>query len=80
MDQIKSLSEALTAHALAGFPIASDEVLKDRESICLACTDWDKEAFMGLGRCLKCGCAGLKLKLSTSECPVGKWTAVPKSG
>lgn len=59
--------------AKAGFPIVSGEVLSERKGICAACEFWNADAFGGLGRCGKCGCSGVKLRLATSKCPLKKW-------
>ena len=59
-----------------GAPVVSEDQYKERAEACLACEFWDPEAFAGKGKCLKCGCSGVKLYLSTSKCPVGKWEAV----
>lgn len=59
--------------AKAGFPIVSGADLAERKGICVECEHWNAGAFGGLGRCGKCGCSGVKLRLATSRCPAGKW-------
>lgn len=57
----------------AGFPIVSGEDLELRKGVCATCEFWSANAFGGLGKCGKCGCSGVKLRLSTSGCPLKKW-------
>lgn len=59
--------------AASGFSMATDEQQAQRRSICDECPMWDATAFGGRGKCRKCGCGGLKLKLATEKCPLGKW-------
>lgn len=70
---IVSVVKAGAQWAKAGFPIVSGEVLSERKGICAACEFWNADAFGGLGRCGKCGCSGVKLRLATSKCPLKKW-------
>lgn len=60
------------------FSIISDELLKHRKEICEKCSYWDKNAYLGAGRCNICGCSGLKLYIPSSKCPLNppKWTEV----
>lgn len=61
--------KALATWAKAGFPVVSDAVLFDRSAHCSLCEFWDAAQ----GRCVKCGCFGLKHWLATERCPMGKW-------
>lgn len=72
-EPIVSVVKAGAQWAKAGFPIVSDEGFEERKRICLECEFWNAAAFGGLGRCGKCGCSGVKLRLATSKCPVEKW-------
>ena len=52
--------------------IASDKVIEERRNICKKCEHYTK---MGVYLCNKCGCiVEGKIRLSSSECPVGKWS------
>jgi len=77
--KLTSLSKSLASWASAGFTVVNDAQLAERHSICEACPFWEKDAFLGTGRCKKCGCSGVKLKLATSKCPIGKWDAINNS-
>ena len=59
--------------ALRGFKVVDAETYKRRAEICADCPHWKPDAAMGSGRCLKCGCSGVKLYLETSACPISKW-------
>jgi len=54
----------------AGFKTVDEELYNKRLLTCRECEHW-KEA--GIGRCMKCGCAGIKLWLATEKCPIDKW-------
>ena len=57
-----------------GIPIASKELLEERQAICKACEFWNSKALKGTGRCMKCGCSTwAKLRMATEKCPIGKW-------
>ena len=70
---IVSAAVAGAKWATAGFPIVSGEGLAERKRICAECEFWNAGAFGGLGRCGKCGCSGVKLRMATSRCPLKKW-------
>lgn len=72
-EPIVSVVKAGAEWAKAGFPIVSGGDFEARKKICASCEHWNADAFGGLGRCGKCGCSGVKLRLATSKCPVGKW-------
>ena len=67
---------AMGAYAMDGFRHASKEQHAERLAICNACEFWDAKARLGAGKCLKCGCAGAKLWIASSECPIKKWGRV----
>ena len=76
IDKIKSLSGALKDYAVAGFKNCTEEQYQQRLVICRGCEFFDPSGYMGAGKCNKCGCSGLKLKMGTSRCPIGKWEPV----
>lgn len=59
--------------AKAGFSIADETEVARRKASCTSCRYWNPTARLGMGKCLKCGCTSLKLKLATEKCPIGKW-------
>lgn len=63
------LVKSLVAWASAGFPTVDESTLQERSAQCAICPRWDARA----GRCLECGCAGLKHWLATERCPLGRW-------
>lgn len=70
----KSLGSALINWAKAGFRVVSDETFNQRHAICTGCDYWMGDgASIGLCKCGKCGCSGLKLFLPTEKCPIRKW-------
>jgi hypothetical protein len=75
-EQLKSLATAALEYAKSGFKDCPDKEYQERLAICGGCEFFDKAAFNGAGRCLKCGCSGLKLKLAISSCPIGKWQSL----
>lgn len=72
-EPIISVVKAGAKWAKAGFPIVSGEDFEKRKGICVECEHWNADAFGGLGRCGRCGCSGVKLRLATSRCPARKW-------
>jgi hypothetical protein len=56
-------------------PLANDATLATRDACILldGRPGWDHSAYGGIGRCRKCGCTALKLRLATAKCPLGKW-------
>lgn len=64
--------------AKQGFPLAGEEDLQKRLDICQACEYWSglKGGSLLSAGCRKCGCTGLKLALSTTSCPDGRWAAL----
>lgn len=60
----------------AGAPLASPETLAGRERVCHACDYWRPIAGTSATfHCAVCKCLALKLALTTSRCPLGKWLA-----
>ena len=75
--QLLGLAATSLDWAKSGFKVASDEQFKERMDFCNSCEFFDKEAFMGAGKCNKCGCRMLsKARMATSFCPINKWSAV----
>jgi len=73
----QSLWQATAAFARAGCPVTDFEEFSRRLTICTACPHWDPRGFVSSGRCRLCGCStSVKLRLSTSSCPAGKWSRV----
>lgn len=72
-DMAKSFSGAISKWAKSGFDTCTEEQYNDRLKICRSCEYWKDGA---VGRCMKCGCAGLKLWLKTERCPIGKWDSI----
>lgn len=73
--QTKNLAVSAINFAKNGFELANDEIYQKRKIICRECQFWDDKAFGNTGRCLKCGCSSLKLKMLSSQCPIGKWAS-----
>ncbi len=79
IDKAKNFGTAMTNWAIADeFSKVTDEQHEYRKSICTACPHWDSEAFLGTGKCNKCGCSGLKLYIPSSRCPLDppKWSII----
>jgi len=72
-EQVKTLVDSVLKYAQSGFQNCTEEQYQERLAICKGCEFYDSEGFVGMGRCLKCGCSGAKLKLAVSSCPVNKW-------
>lgn len=72
----KNFAGAMIDWAKCGFKLVDDTVLAERKAICIACEFWQGDGYMGAGKCSKCGCSGVKLKLASSNCPIGKWRAI----
>lgn len=53
--------------AFFGFPITAEVVYYRRRAVCGKCDHWT-----GSG-CGVCGCNGVKLRIATERCPLGKW-------
>ena len=75
-EMASNFASAISEWIANGAPVVSKAQYKERASQCLECEFWDPEAFAGKGKCLRCGCSGVKLYLATSKCPEGKWEAV----
>ena len=74
-----SFAGSMVGWAKGGFQVTDEETLAERLAICAACPEWDRDGFMGTGKCTKCGCSGAKLHMATSKCPIDKWGPVTPS-
>ncbi len=71
----KNLASSAVRWAQSGFALADTETLENRKTICNACEHWESEANLGLGKCQKCGCTSVKLRLASETCPIDKWSS-----
>lgn len=71
-----SFGHAMLQWAKDGFRVVTHDQYQARLQTCRACDRWRGEARMGLGKCARCGCAGLKLFAGSERCPAGKWEAI----
>lgn len=64
--------------SLTGARVVTQGQYQQRLASCRGCGYWQGESAFGFGRCGKCGCAGLKLWMATSKCPLNppRWSAV----
>lgn len=70
IDQAINFGKSVYKHAQAGFPVVSEEVQKERLSICETCYKFEPQS----KRCYECGCdLEEKTSWATEECPIGKW-------
>jgi len=69
-EMAKNFTSSMARWVGAGFKTVDEELYNKRLLTCRECEHW-KEA--GIGRCMKCGCAGIKLWLATEKCPIDKW-------
>lgn len=73
MQMAKNLASSAANWAANGFEMSDDKTLEVRKAACDSCVYWEDSARLGMGKCQKCGCTSLKLKLATEKCPIGKW-------
>ena len=73
LEMARNLAKSLSQWAMGGFATVTPEELQSRLETCDTCEFWAGEAAFGMGRCLKCGCTGIKMHLRTSKCPINKW-------
>lgn len=67
--QVGSAAAAVTRWVSAGRPTRSEMEHLAVSVECSLCLRWDARS----GRCLECGCCGLKHWWATESCPLGKW-------
>ena len=72
-EQIKNAGRAARDFTKSGFKFATDEEYERRMAICRPCKFWKNIKGPLIGRCMKCGCSGLKQKLAVSSCPIKLW-------
>jgi hypothetical protein len=70
---IQNFARSMKNWAKAGFKTVSEDKYKERLKICRSCDFWSEKANYSLGRCEKCKCTKMKLKLATESCPIDKW-------
>lgn len=77
LEMARSFAKAMLDWKRGGFKVVSFRQFIERRETCRSCPFWGGDgAMLGLGRCGKCGCSGLKLFPTTSTCPVGKWKSL----
>lgn len=59
--------------------LVPDEIHKARLAICLGC-EHNSQRGRGGVLCVRCGCGGMKLRLATEHCPIGKWERFEATG
>lgn len=69
----KNLAVSAVNWVKSGFAVVSDVEYERRIGICNACEFWDSTAYVGFGKCLKCGCTSAKHHLASEKCPIEKW-------
>lgn len=68
-EQAGHLAGAVVRFVASGLEVTTAEERARRSSICIGC-----EEFVQPGRCKICGCKlGLKIKMKSEGCPIGKW-------
>ena len=72
-----SLSETgkdvLAGAIKSGVILATEDVVTERQSMCLSCDKLKKDGI--ISRCMACGCGmNIKTRLEKSKCPLSKWT------
>ena len=77
LTKIRSASASVAKWARTGFVPVSENTYNERVSICDACEFWKPSGNLGMGKCLKCGCARGKLRIPHEKCPIGKWGSEP---
>jgi hypothetical protein len=70
---IENFAKSMKNWAKAGFKTVSEDKYNERLNICRSCNFWNEKANYSFGRCEKCKCTKMKLKLATESCPIGKW-------
>jgi hypothetical protein len=72
LEQAASILGTIRATLKDGHILATEEVVKQRATVCLGCEKLREKR--GVYSCVTCGC-GFKRKIavSGSSCPLGKW-------
>ena len=77
INQIKSFSNAVATWVVNGLKVTPDDIREHRYNLCQACPEFDKDGFMGHGKCNLCGCnLRVKTVFPYEKCPVDKWGKV----
>lgn len=82
--RIKTFIVAATKHAASGFPMCSDDEVKERYEICETCHYFKEKKGHKYCKSLGCGCNISrasnkylnKLAWKTESCPQGKWGTI----
>lgn len=79
--RLQTFLKALLFHVSRGLPKATKQEIMDRYSICVSCTDFDKNK----SECNICGCAIStkskflnKLAWADQECPTNRWSKIER--
>lgn len=73
----KNFFNSAAGFVASGLKVTPVDEIQNRLDICKKCENFDGSGFNGTGRCRDCGCSlKLKIRMASSECPVGKWTKV----
>jgi len=73
LDRARSFAAAAKEWIRAGMPVATSDQVEARLQTCRMCGYWSGESAPFHTACRKCGCAGIKLWMTTSKCPDGRW-------
>lgn len=75
--KISSLVKETIKWSKNDFGLVTDSQYNERLKNCKACKSWNSTGFNNTGECTECGCSTIvKLKLTTTECPLGTWKAI----
>jgi len=72
--QMRDALGAVKKYAESDFKNVGSDIFEKRKLICRTCEFWDEDGWFGKGKCNKCGCSSLKLRIAVAECPIGKWS------
>lgn len=76
-DKAASFARAMVKWIKNGIPVVTPEQYQERLATCRNCPEFSGEHERTFSaRCGRCGCATVKLTLSTEACPLGKWNAI----
>lgn len=77
-EKLRTVAAAMKNWIRQRAPIASAEVILERQSICESCELFGGVRSVGFVSCGRCGCTGLKVYLATEKCPLPepRWKAV----
>lgn len=72
-ERLSTLTQALIQNARSGFKVVDETEYHRRLAICEVCNFFTGTKGLLKIMCKSCGCAGLKVSLSKSSCPINKW-------